>query len=306
MNFNETYLAQVDLLLEVLPVLNKFDCFALKGGTAINLFIRNMPRLSVDIDLAYLPIEPRHIFLENMTAQLTEMQKLITNLKLLVKPSYTKDKLLSKLFVYRDGIVIKIEPNFVIRGSVFDCETRELCQKAQDQFFKYSQIRTFSVADLYGGKICAALDRQHPRDLFDVKMLFDDQGFTETIRQALIVYLISSPRPIHELLNANPNFLGFEECYNKEFSGMALEPGLTCNDLIDTKRQLIQLVHSNLSDSERKFLMSFKEGNPDWRLLPMKGIDKLPAVQWKLANIRKIPNAKIDYARDKLKKILGL
>ncbi len=79
MSFDSVYVEQVDLLLEVLSVLNKFDCFALKGGTAINLFIRNMPRLSVDIDLAYLPIEPRKFFLDNITVQLTEMQKLINS-----------------------------------------------------------------------------------------------------------------------------------------------------------------------------------------------------------------------------------
>ena len=66
MRFQEVYKNQVALLLEVLPVLNDFKCFALKGGTAINLFIHDMPRLSVDIDLTYLPIESRDIFLQNI------------------------------------------------------------------------------------------------------------------------------------------------------------------------------------------------------------------------------------------------
>lgn len=51
------YKDQVKLLLDVLPLVSKGQCFALHGGTAINLFIRNMPRLSVDIDITYLPIE---------------------------------------------------------------------------------------------------------------------------------------------------------------------------------------------------------------------------------------------------------
>lgn len=54
---NDTYKKQVELLLKTLPEVAKETCFALHGGTAINLFIRNMPRLSVDIDLTYLPIE---------------------------------------------------------------------------------------------------------------------------------------------------------------------------------------------------------------------------------------------------------
>jgi predicted nucleotidyltransferase component of viral defense system len=54
--FSEIYRKQVKLLIRILPFIAEEDCFALKGGTAINLFVRNMPRLSVDIDLTYLPV----------------------------------------------------------------------------------------------------------------------------------------------------------------------------------------------------------------------------------------------------------
>ena len=57
--FGKSYELQVRLLLEVLPIISRYPQFALKGGTAINLFVRNFPRLSVDIDLAYLPIASR-------------------------------------------------------------------------------------------------------------------------------------------------------------------------------------------------------------------------------------------------------
>ena len=57
--FNQTYRNQAGLLLQVLPLIQEHDCFALKGGTAMNLFVQNLPRLSVDIDLAYLPLVPR-------------------------------------------------------------------------------------------------------------------------------------------------------------------------------------------------------------------------------------------------------
>lgn len=68
MSYLRGYVSQVELLLKILPIINMQDCFALKGGTAINLFIRDMPRLSVDIDLTYLPIEPREQFLKNIRA----------------------------------------------------------------------------------------------------------------------------------------------------------------------------------------------------------------------------------------------
>src|SRR5450432_4041795 len=59
MPLSETYRRQAALLVGVMPFVAAEEDFALKGGTAINLFVRDMPRLSVDIDLTYLPIAPR-------------------------------------------------------------------------------------------------------------------------------------------------------------------------------------------------------------------------------------------------------
>src|ERR1039457_4548409 len=70
MAFNETYRRQVARLIKILPHVAAEDCFALKGGTAINLFVRDMPRLSVDIDLTYLPVEERQATLANVDAAL--------------------------------------------------------------------------------------------------------------------------------------------------------------------------------------------------------------------------------------------
>ena len=306
MSFDSIYMAQVDLLLDVLPVINKFECFALKGGTAINLFIRNMPRLSVDIDLAYIPIESRQVFLTNLTYQLLEMKKLIEELNLIVKPSYTKDQQLAKLLVSKGQAVIKVEPNLVIRGSAFDCEEYNICQRAQDQFLKFSRVKTLSFADLYGGKICAALDRQHPRDLFDIKLLLDDQGLTHSVRQAFIIYLISSPRPINELLNPNPNLGNFEKIFNKEFSGMTNEISVTQEELVRVRSHLTQLILKGFTENERKFLISLKTGLPDWSLMSIQGIEKLPAILWKLENIKKIPDSNRKKLIEKLKIILKL
>ena len=122
MSFRQAYKNQVALLIDVLPILNDFECFALKGGTAINLFIQNMPRLSVDIDLSYLPIEPRQQFLQKIEAELIKMQKLLITRGLHVTPTKSKSGRMSKLLIYRDHAVIKIEPNFTLRGCVFPCE----------------------------------------------------------------------------------------------------------------------------------------------------------------------------------------
>ncbi len=58
--FDPSYEARVGLLLRCLPEIDRQRCFALKGGTAINFFVRDLPRISVDIDLAYLPLHPRN------------------------------------------------------------------------------------------------------------------------------------------------------------------------------------------------------------------------------------------------------
>ncbi len=62
---NSTYFKQAELLIRIMPFIADESCFAIKGGTAINLFIRDLPRLSVDIDLVYLPVGKREISLSN-------------------------------------------------------------------------------------------------------------------------------------------------------------------------------------------------------------------------------------------------
>jgi len=100
------------------------------------------------------------------------------------------------MIVNQEGITVKIEPNLVLRGSVYPPEIKTLSKKAQDLFELSIQSRILSMDELYAGKICAALDRQHPRDLFDVHFLVKNEGLTTRIRRAFIVYLISHPRPL--------------------------------------------------------------------------------------------------------------
>jgi predicted nucleotidyltransferase component of viral defense system len=306
LSFEEVYKNQVALLLEVLPVLNEFACFALKGGTAINLFVQDMPRLSVDIDLTYLPVESRDIFLLNIEAELLKMKQLIENKGLVVKVVQMKNSSISKLQVYTNNAMIKIEPNFVLRGSVFACEEKELCEKAQDQFLKFMRINTLSIGDLYGGKICAALDRYHPRDLFDIKLLLENQGLTEAIRQAFIVYLASGSRPMHELLEpriSDASQQEFENTFKNEFAGMTTT-SVTYEELKDIRVLLLQLLLESFTDNERMFLMHLKSGTPNWSMLPIDGIEYLPGIQWKLQNINKISNDKKNEQLNKLKRVL--
>ena len=301
------YFEQAVLMLRVIPHVTAESCFALKGGTAINLFVRDMPRLSVDIDLAYLPVdEPRETALQKMSSALTRIaaavKKAIPGAKVQETRAREPERIV-KLVVAAGRTRIKIEPNEVIRGSVFAVEERELSKRAEDTFELSVTARTLSVADLYGGKLCAALDRQHPRDLFDVKILLENEGITDEIRKAFIVYLASHDRPINELLD--PTRKDIRRIYESEFAGMTAEE-VKYEELIAAREALIGTLMKELTDTEKTFLVSLKEGQPKWSAIGIEGIEKLPAIQWKLMNIQKIGEEKRAESLERLKRKLGL
>ena len=295
------FFAQAKLMLETLPYVLEEECFALKGGTAINLFLRDMPRLSVDIDLTYLPIEEREPSLINMEAALLRIsqtvKKHLSNIKV-HEIKLQNSKLIGKLIVQQKDTQIKIEPNLVIRGTVFPCEEYALSAKAQNVFELFVSARTVSLPDVFGGKICAALDRQHPRDFYDIKFLLDNEGITEQIRKAFIVYLLSNDRPMHELLN--PNMKDFKKIYETEFYGMADEL-VSYDDLVKTRARLVYILKQGLTKNEKDFLLSFKNTEPDWKLLGIAGIENLPALRWKQINIQRMDSAKKKLSLNKLR-----
>ena len=301
------YFKQAELVLRAIPHVAAETCFALKGGTAINLFVRDMPRLSVDIDLAYLPVdEPRETALESISEALhritASIKRAMPGAK--VQESRAQKPLrVTRLIVATGQARIKIEPNEVIRGSVFPAEERELTRHAEDLFELSVTARTLSVADLYGGKLCAALDRQHPRDLFDVAVLLKNEGITDEIRKAFVVYLPSHDRPIHELLD--PTLKDIRRTYESEFAGLTVEE-TAYEDLIAARETVIETLKKDLTGDEKTFLVSLKAGQPNWGVMGLEGIEKLPAIQWKLMNIQKISVKKRAELLDKLKRTLGL
>ncbi len=303
---NSPYFKQAQLMLRVIPHVAAETCFALKGGTAINLFLRDMPRLSVDIDLTYLPLEPRPIAVRNIGAALARIASAIcaTVPGTTVQESRSRGATpIAKLFVRTAEATIKIEPNHVLRGAVFPTQERDLSEAAEVLFELSVTARTLSVADLYGGKLCAALDRQHPRDLFDVKLLLEDQGITNDIRQAFVIYLASHDRPMHELLN--PRRKDVRQLYANEFVGMVTSP-VAYDALLETREKMLGLLQQTLTEKEKRFLLSLKTGQPEWALMAIDGIDKLPAIQWKWMNIQRMSTHKRAEALEKLQTVLGL
>ncbi len=302
MDRQSQYYRQVQLLLQLIPFVARHDCFALKGGTAINLFVRDFPRLSVDIDLVFLPMMERHEALQSIKNNLTTLASTITasldNTRVIRSFQDKADAL--RLLVERKGVQIKIELSPVLRGTVYEPKVRSVSEAVEAEF-GFAEIAVVSFADLYAGKICAALDRQHPRDLFDVKQLLDTEGLTENLRKALLVYLISHPRPVAELLD--PRFKDISNVYRGEFLDMA-DQNIPQAELEAAREQLVEVINSSLTPQERTFLLSFKNRTPDWPLLGLSNIDRLPAVRWKLRNLAKMPNEKHAHAYDRLKDVL--
>lgn len=289
--------------MQVLPFVAKQECFALKGGTAINLFVREFPRLSVDIDLVYLPMKGRDEALQEIREALDAIS---ADLKAAFKDAELTEAYRSKrdslrLIVARNGVQIKVELSPVLRGTVYEPQLMEVRAAVEDEF-GYVEMPVVALADLYAGKMCAALDRQHPRDLFDIKWLLENEGLTDEIRKAFLVYLSSHSRPMAELLR--PQYKDISAIYAGEFANMA-EKNVPLEELVAVRARLVELIHQGLTDNEKDFLLSFKSREPDWALLDLEGVSELPAIKWKQINLAKMPEKKHKLALEKLANILA-
>lgn len=295
------YEKQVELLLQILPEVAKVEIFALHGGTCINLFVRDMLRLSVDIDLTYIPIEDRSTSLTNI---LKGLKTVADNIRNIIPDSIidVKEKEF-KLIVSVKNVVVKVEVSVMNRGLLGNAETRVLCAKAQETFEAFCEISSVSLGQLYGGKICAALDRQHPRDLFDVKYLLQNEGFTKEIKKGFLLMLLCSERPINEMLN--PHLLDQQTAFENQFEGMASDD-FSYEDYEKTRLELIEVVNLELTQDDKAFLLNFKNLTPDWSIYPFS---EFPGVKWKQLNLNNLKNnnpEKHNQLFDKLKEVLKL
>ncbi|NWF82202.1 MAG: nucleotidyl transferase AbiEii/AbiGii toxin family protein [Bryobacteraceae bacterium] len=301
----EQYRRQAALLIRVLPFVAEEACFALKGGTAINLFVRDMPRLSVDIDLTYLPVAGRKTSLAEIDAPMRRIADRIQKGTPGVRVTSSKLKeaeIISKHFVELDGVQIKIEVTPVLRGCVYDPETRSVSE-AVEAAFGFAEIQVVSFADLYAGKLVAALDRQHPRDLFDVRDLLANEGISDELRKAFVVYVLSHNRPMAEVLA--PTRKDITQEFERGFEGMTKEP-VRLDDLLQAREDLIAGLVGRMPDEHRRFLASFKRGRPEWELLGIPHVEKLPAVQWKIQNLAKMDPKKREELVSNLIRALGI
>ena len=305
MALSDIYHKQVSLLMRALPYVAEESCFALKGGTAINLFIRNLPRLSVDIDLTYLPVAERGQSLSDIDEALKRIGERIrevdNNIHITESAPRSQNEITKLVVRTKDRVQIKIEVTPVLRGCVYEPVNMTVAQKTEDEF-GFAEFNVLSFADIYAGKIMAALDRQHPRDLFDVHQLLENEGITDELRTAIIVYLISHDHSPHSLLD--PVLRNISQDFEQNFVGMTTE-GVTLDTLLEARENLISDVAGNMPDNHKEFLRSFYSRKPDWKLLDIEGVENLPAVRWRELNLDKSGEGTCEELLRKLEKVIS-
>ena len=275
------YKERVKLLLQLIPVVSEIDDFAIHGGTAINLFVLDLPRYSVDIDLTFIPIKSREETFLDIRNHLTSLKTKIKHLF----PRIIIEEKSNKLNCSLSGILVKIEVNGIKRGLIEPFSILPLCNLAQTEFETFCEAKIVSFSQLYEGKISAALDRQHPRDLFDVKMMFDKINSFDDIRQGLLYSLLGGDRPIVESLA--PNRTDQSDTLVKQFSGMTNTP-FSYSDFEETREKLISFINENLTNKNKEFLFDFEAGNSLTKYTEYQEFLKFPSVQWKQLNINKL------------------
>lgn len=281
---NDTYLTTARLLVEIAPVVFESGAFALKGGTAINLFLREMPRLSVDLDLVFTDHRPpRAEALTAINEALRTARDRLGRRGLKVQALSASDMGETRLLVQRDAVSVTVEVNTVMRGTAYPTQTMSLSPAASDVLMADLELTLLSPDEIYGGKLVAAMDRQHPRDLFDVMELFEHGEITPGIRRAFVVYLASHNRTVHEVLFPTPKDIRL--AYESSFVGMTTEP-VTLESLLETRERLFRELPVALDANERQFLRTLVRAEPDWSLLGIAHLDELPALRWRLQNLQ--------------------
>lgn len=299
-NLNRRIYAQkVELLLRLVPIIMDEGVFAVHGGSAINLFLKDLPRYSVDIDLTYIPLADRTTSIADINMHL---KSICEKAKRVFKGMHIVPKLdTCKLLCEYQGRQVKVEVNQTKRGIVGgDVLTRPLSEKAQNEFSLYCEAKIVPLTLLYGGKIAAALSRQHPRDLFDVKYM--DLPLSDC-REGLIFCLLGSDRPIHE--SFAPSFIDQREAMANQFDGMT-DIAFTYDEFEESRSKLVDDVKALMTEADRKFLISFELGQPEWDGYEFEYFKNYPSVQWKLLNLQRLAKQnpqKLTEEVEKLKRV---
>lgn len=300
------YYDQLRLLVQLLSFVAREECFALKGGTAINLFYRDLPRYSVDIDLTYLPGETYDAARKEIGKALERIADALGS----GSPSYPVTRgsgegkgLIDTLTVGAPGPQVKIEVNPVLRGTVEPAKTMAVRSGISDEF-GFAEMQVLAFDDLFAGKLVAALDRQHPRDLFDVKLLLENEGISDALFRTFLVYLVGHKGSIPDVLDPLGKKVDIDGLYKAQFDGMTAKP-VPLSALLETRERLAGEIRSRLDDRKKRFLLSVQSAKPEWQLLGVPDAENFPAVKWRMHNLGKMKPDAMKRELTRLEKVLA-
>jgi predicted nucleotidyltransferase component of viral defense system len=287
---NSAYTATVRQLLDIAPVVFTTPHFAIKGGTALNLFLHDLPRLSVDIDVVFTNHSlDREAALQAIAGELSAISQKLEAMGYEVRQRRNSSSNESKLMVVGPQAQVKVEVNEVFRGTLLPLQQRSLSPATEEEFAQAVTLPLLATAELYGSKLAAAMDRQHPRDLFDVLVLYNDTGLTPEIVDCFVAYLAGHNRPVHEVLM--PRLQPLNATFANQFNGMTRDE-VSLEALEQARERLVQELPRALTDQHRTFLLSLVQNQPRWDCMPFPHLRELPAILWKLQNLAKLKSAK--------------
>ena len=298
-NWAEPFRERLQLLTDLLPVVANEPRFALKGGTAINLFEHDLPRLSVDVDLTWLPTADYATDRAAITAALDSIARALREppLKLHVANSTSAGADgVTRLIAQRHRARVQIETTPVMRGVVHPVRTMQLRPRAQAEF-GFAQMQVLSFEDLYAGKLAATLGRQHPRDLFDILGLLESGRLDSALWRTFLVYLTASPKPAWEMLVPGEP-IDLDASFRSQFDGMTATP-TSVAALRQARADLLARIPQLMDAQAQAFLLSVEREVPDFDLIGLPQAANLPGVKRKLQNLERRSPAKreADYRR---------
>lgn len=273
------------------------DCLALKGGTAINLTVFNMPRLSVDIDLDYSKETDRERMLEDRRLIIEDIEKYMSaegyQKSDKSKMSYSLD---SMIFMYQNAAGIrdnvKLEINYSMRVHIYPLVYRQIQTGGVLEEF---EVLSVAGTEIFGSKIKALLDRAAPRDLYDVDNMVKYEVFSgseerDILRKCAVFYMAVGNKEVSEKINLS----AIDEItwYRIKTDLIPVKRKREKFDLDETKQRVKDQLEDmmRLTDAESRFLQEFREKkyHPEYLFEDqaiVSRLEKHPMALWKMQDV---------------------
>ncbi|MGP1507958.1 MAG: nucleotidyl transferase AbiEii/AbiGii toxin family protein [Sphaerochaeta sp.] len=289
-------------LTDILRFINRNDYLnehlVLKGGTAINLAILNLPRLSVDMDLDYTPNDSRNTMLANRERITFALKEYMENEGYLLS-SETRSRFSLDSFVFKynnfggNPDLIKIEINYSLRTHVLNPVTKKVLPEIFDNG---EDIRILNPMEIFAAKANALMSRAAVRDLYDFGNLIKFELFKDSkdmFRKCIVFYATISA-PLNEI-NINFDTSAIDRISFHDIK-RALFPVIrdTANFDLKGRQEEAKAYLSNLmilTESEKEYMRRFVSGEYKPELLfdnplILENIGNHPMPEWKRLNMR--------------------